>query len=155
VKGWAVEQGAGILEAHGCENLCINAGGDIAVRGHPFGLQPWRVGIRHPDLDDALALVVDVADHGAIATSATYERGLHIVDPMTGEPAVALASATVIGPDLGMADAYATAIYVMGLDGLEWIESLSGYDAYVITPDGMTSWSPGFNRYRLDAQDRS
>ncbi|MCZ7533037.1 MAG: FAD:protein FMN transferase [Acidimicrobiia bacterium] len=149
VKGWAIEQASGILEEHGCENLCINAGGDIAIRGHPLGMEPWRVGIRHPEMRDAVALVVKVSERCAVATSATYERGPHIIDPRSGDPALNLASVTVIGPNLGIADAYATAIYVMGLGGLEWIEGHAGYDAYAITHHGSTSWSSGFNQYRL------
>ncbi len=144
VKGWSIERSAEILEAHGCHNFCINAGGDIAVRGHAVGTDPWRIGIRHPDDAQAFATVVEGSGRLAIATSATYERGAHIIDPRTHQPTTDLASATVIGPDLTFADAYATAVFVMGLDGLDWIASRPGYDAYVVTHDDMTHWTPGF-----------
>ena len=54
---------------------------------------------------------------GAIATSGTYERGAHLIDPHTRRPATRLASASVTGPDLGLADALATAVAVAGRDG--------------------------------------
>ena len=54
---------------------------------------------------EQLALVLDVCGPIGIATSATYERGAHIIDPHVGAPTTALASATVIGTDLGTADA--------------------------------------------------
>ena len=50
----------------------------------------------------------------------------------------------MIGPDLGTADAYATALFVMGVDGLDWIEERDGYDGYVITHDDTTHWTTGF-----------
>lgn len=148
VKGWAIERAAELLERHGCENFCINAGGDIAIRGNPIDNQPWRVGIRHPDEPDRLALVIDASRRLAIATSATYERGAHIVDPRTAEHPTELASVTVIGPDLTLADAYATTVFVMGLDGLDWVEAHVGYDAYIITRDDLTYWTDGFAQYR-------
>ena len=71
----------------------------------------------------------------AIATSGTYERGAHVVDPHRGQPATALRSVTVVGPDLGDADAYATAALAMGLAGLDWLATLDGYEAGVVTED--------------------
>jgi thiamine biosynthesis lipoprotein len=152
VKGWSIEEAAKLLEMHGCGNFCINAGGDIVVRGSPSPGQNWLIGIRHPDEPQALAMLVGGACRLAVATSASYERGAHIIDPRSGAPTTDLASATVIGPDLAMADAYATATYVMGLDGLDWIARRPGYDAYIIDREGMTFWTSGFDRYRQWAQ---
>lgn len=148
VKGWSIERAAAILESYGVANFCINAGGDIALRGCPSEGSAWRVGIRHPNDSHAVAAVIHGSGQLAVATSATYSRGAHIIDPRTKEPAMGLASATITGPDLTLADAYATAVFVMGLDGLEWIEEHPAYDAYLITHDGTACWSPGFARYR-------
>jgi len=57
----------------------------------------------------------------AVATSGTYERGLHVLDPFTGLPASFLRSVTVTGPDLAIADAYATAAVAMNDRGLSWL----------------------------------
>ncbi len=152
VKGWSIECAAEILETNDCANFCINAGGDIALRGRPAVEQSWRIGIRHPDDADALALVISGDDRLAIATSATYERGAHIIDPRTHQATTELASATVVGPDLTYADAYATAVFVMGLDGLDWIQTRPGYDAYLITHDDETRWTPGFVRHRTSGE---
>jgi thiamine biosynthesis lipoprotein len=73
----------------------------------------------------------------AVATTGTYERGWHVLDPRTGQPARALRSVTVVGPDLGIADAYATAALAMGLPGLEWLARLPGHEAGVVTEDGL------------------
>ena len=73
---------------------------------------------------------------GAIATSGTYERGDHLIDPHSGRSAARAASASVTGPDLGLADALATAVAVAGEPGLELIEKLDGYEALIINSDG-------------------
>jgi thiamine biosynthesis lipoprotein len=103
VKGWAVERAA----AFGSGRFLIDAGGDVVLRG------TWRVGVRHPYERDRLAAAITVSDC-AVATSGTYERGPHIIDPRTRLPATGLSSVTVVGRDLGTADAYATAAFVAG-----------------------------------------
>ena len=149
VKGWSIERAAELLEAHGATNFCINAGGDIALRGNAEPDQPWRIGIRHPSEPLASAAVLSLGGRAAIATSATYERGAHIIDPKTGEPTTELASVTIVGEDLTYVDAYATAVFVMGLNGAEWLlETHSELDAFVIGHDGLTWETPGFNRWR-------
>ena len=141
VKGWAVERAAAILERAGARRLCINAGGDVLVRGG----RPWRVGIRHPRLRDRLAGVVALSD-GAVATSGAYERGPHVVDPHTGGPPSHILSVTVLGWDLGAADAYATAAFAMGAEGPAWTASLArrGFEAMTILDDDRVRTTRGF-----------
>ena len=81
VKGWSIERAAALLEAAGCSNFCLNAGGDIAGPGRPEPGGTWKIGIRHPFDDQAIATVVECPESLAVATSASYERGAHIVDP--------------------------------------------------------------------------
>ena len=103
------------------------------------------MGIRHPADLDLQAATLELVGPCGVATSATYERGAHIVDPSTGQPTTSLASATVVGPDLALADAYATALFVMGPDGLAWIEAQPGYAAFLITHDERVHWTPGLD----------
>jgi len=146
VKGWAVEAAAAILDAAGARNYCLNAGGDVITRGQPEPGRRWRVGIRHPDLPDMLATVLETRDL-AVATSGTYERGEHITNPHTGRLPDGLLSVTVVGPRLSEADAYATAAFAMGQLGLTWIAGLAGYAGCMITPDRRRVWTPEFARY--------
>ncbi|MFG2006755.1 FAD:protein FMN transferase [Spirillospora sp. NPDC048911] len=137
VKGWSVEVASARLAQAGSLNHCINAGGDIRSRGCPEPGRSWRFGIRHPWEHDKLAWVLTGTDL-AVATSGTYERGLHVFDPHSGEPVRALRSVTVTGPNLALADAYATAAMAMGSKGLLWLAGLSasGYQSAAITRDG-------------------
>jgi thiamine biosynthesis lipoprotein len=149
VKGWAVAGAGDRLAAAGARDFCVNAGGDVVARGRPAPGERWRVGIRHPLELDRLAAVLAVEDL-AVATSGEYEQGAHILDPHTGEPPSGLLSVTIAGPDLGTADAYATAAFAMGADGPAWTATLDGYDALCITADQQVLTTPGFARHRAD-----
>jgi FAD:protein FMN transferase len=137
VKGWAVQRAADVLQAAGVERFCVNAGGDVVARGR------WRVGIRHPLDAHAIAAVVDIEDL-AVATSALYERGEHVLNPASGRAPEGVLSVTVAGPDLGLADAYATAALAMGADGPAWTSALDGYEAMTILADRTVWTTPGF-----------
>ena len=145
VKGWSVDRASELLVDRGSRNHCINAGGDVRLRGEPEPGRPWHVGIAHPLVDRALTVVVSGRDIG-VATSGTAERGLHVLDPHTGSPATALASVTLVGPDLTLTDAYATAALAMGLDAPAWLATLPDHDTYVIDAGGHAWWTPGFAR---------
>ena len=145
VKGWAIEEASLVLDAAGATDYTINGGGDLVTRGAAEPGRPWRIGIRHPSNADKVAAVLEVGD-GAIATSGGYERGDHIVDPRTGQAPHELLSMTVVGPSLTYADAYATVGFVLGLDGLAWVDAHAGYGAYAITVDQRSVWTPVVDR---------
>jgi thiamine biosynthesis lipoprotein len=149
VKGWAVEEAAFILLDAGAVNFLVNGGGDIVARGspRPGSDEPWRVGIQHPIERDKVATVLEVSDM-AVATSGTYERGRHVVDPHTGSPATELVSLTVVGSSLTYADAYATAAFARGIEGVEWLASLPDVEAFAITSDDRTLATEGLDRFR-------
>jgi thiamine biosynthesis lipoprotein len=142
VKGWSVQVASDRLRSGGAINHCLNAGGDVRVRGlGPAG--PWRIGVRHPWQAERVAFVVGGTDV-AVATSGRYERGDHVIDPIRRAPATDLASVTVTGTDLGVADAYATAALAMGTAGIDWLATLRDYESAVITSAGQAYVSTGF-----------
>lgn len=120
VKGWAVERAAATLHALDDVDHCLNAGGDIAMHVTSPSRPAWRVGIEDPRDRHAL-LGVRTVRTGAVATSGTAARGLHIVDPHRGVPATDLLSVTVSGPSLLWADVYATAAFAHGPGAEEWL----------------------------------
>lgn len=146
VKGWSVQVASDRLAAAGATDHCLNAGGDVRVRGRPEPGKLWRVGIRHPFEPMKLAWVLEGTDL-AVATSGTYERGWHVFDPFSGVPAQALCSVTVTaagaGADLGRADALATAAIAMGRKGIDWLAGLTGYESAVVTHNGEAYSSDG------------
>jgi thiamine biosynthesis lipoprotein len=134
VKGWSVERARHLLHGHGVEHFCINAGGDIALGGLNHDGEPWRIGIRRPDKEE-VALVLANRGGMGIATSGSYERGAHIHDPRVDQPSTEIAAVTVVGPSIADADAFATTIYVMGVDGLVWLQRHPEYGGCVMTWD--------------------
>ncbi|MEV0156145.1 FAD:protein FMN transferase [Micromonospora sp. NPDC050686] len=134
VKGWSAQVASDRLRAAGAANHCLNAGGDVRVRGHSVTGRPWRIGVRHPWEATATCLVLTGTDL-AVATSGVYERGPHVLDPRRGAPARGLRSVTVVGADLGLADAYATAAVAMGPSGVGWLDRLPGHLHAVVTDD--------------------
>jgi thiamine biosynthesis lipoprotein len=148
VKGWALQRAADDLRHAGATNFAINAGGDVITGGSPRTGEGWRVGIRHPWQRDKVAMVLEVSDVG-VATSGRYERGDHIIDPRTGQPATGLMSVTVVAQDLTVADGCATAALVLGEEGPPWLAGRS-LASLVIADDGTTTATDGLQRYRAD-----
>ncbi len=146
VKGWAIERAAAILTAAGSAEHSVNGGGDVQCVGDRGPGQLWRIGIADPLRPGSLALVVTGRDF-AVATSGIAERGSHILNPHTGQPATDLASITVVGSGLTLTDAYATAAFAMGSAARDWVESLDGYEAFAITAQGTDWQTSGFRAY--------
>jgi thiamine biosynthesis lipoprotein len=134
VKGWSVQVASQRLSAAGAVNHLLDAGGDILARGRPAPGEQWQIGVRHPWEPTSVCWVLSGTDI-AVATSGTYERGLHVIDPHTGEKPAALRSVTVVGRNLAIADAYATAAIAMGPRALTWLAQLDGYEAGLVTQD--------------------
>jgi len=143
VKGWAVERASDILAAAGSRAHLVNGGGDIQTVGHSGDGTPWRLGVADPHHRGSLLAVVEGFGI-AIATSGTTERGLHLVDPRTGEPATALASVTVTGAHLAEVDAAATAAFVHGDAARRWLATQPGLEALVVTRSGARWTSADF-----------
>jgi thiamine biosynthesis lipoprotein len=144
VKGWAADRCMEILKRYGAENIQINAGGDLSLAGGFEDGKPWSIGIRNPENRFEYLKVIEVMD-GAMATSGTYEIGAHIKDPHTGLIAIGARSATVIGPDGGVADALATALIVTGKDGAVLFSKpeLADYRTWVIDRNEDSAWTLG------------
>jgi thiamine biosynthesis lipoprotein len=137
-KGLAVDAAARELEA--LQDFAIDAGGDLYLAGSNERDEPWSVGIRHPRLDDTLIARLRVSNQ-AVCTSGDYERRTpdgaehHIVDPRTGASPESAISATVVAPGAMLADALATAAFVLGpKKGVEFLNRV-GVDGLIVTPD--------------------
>ncbi|MFM8752313.1 MAG: FAD:protein FMN transferase [Actinomycetota bacterium] len=142
VKGWAAQESLRFFADKGIDHIQINAGGDVVLRGGIDENTPWKIGIRHPDFANEITKTYELFD-GAIASSGTYERGSHIIDPRVGVPAVGSRAATVVGPDAGIADALATALVVDGRDAVNWMgnEEFANYSFWAVDKSGDRAWS--------------
>ncbi len=135
-KGLAVDTAARELEPF--TDFAIDAGGDLYMGGVNDHGAPWSVGIRHPRNENELIASLPVSNQ-AVCTSGDYERRIgaehHLLDPRTGASPQAVASATVVAPTAMLADALATAAFVLGpKDGMEFLDRM-GVEGLIVTPD--------------------
>lgn len=149
VKGWAVWNAAKLIEKRGFQNFYVDAGGDIQPHGKNADGGKWAVGIKNPFNETENVKVVYVDDEG-VATSGTYIRGLHIYNPRGGNAPVSdIVSLTVIGPTIHDADRFATAAFAMGAAGIRFIETLPGYEGYIIDKNKVATMTTGFEKYTV------
>lgn len=131
-KGLAIDMAA--QELRPFVDFSIDAGGDLYLGGRNPEGTAWRVGIRDPRNPDSIIQTL-YASNQAVCTSGDYERGRHILDPRTGQPASSAASVTVVAPNALLSDALSTAAFVLGpRDGLALLERM-GVEGMLITPE--------------------
>jgi len=122
-KGYAVDQAALVLEQQGIKNYLVEIGGELRLKGEKHNNKKWNVSIDKPTVNTKkLQKILSITDI-AMATSGDYrnffeENGVrfsHTIDPRTGRPIThKLASVTVFHESSMYADAWATAMMVLG-----------------------------------------
>ncbi|MBA4758839.1 FAD:protein FMN transferase [Sphingosinicella sp.] len=150
-KGFGADRAAAWLKNQGFRHFLVEVGGELVGEGVKPDGQPWWVDIEMPP--DAALPPLRLALHGlSAATSGNYrrwfevngERFAHTIDPRSGRPAKGVASVTVLHAECMYADAYATAITVLGVeDGLQFANRL-GLAAHIVSGDGSESMSLAF-----------
>lgn len=145
-KGYTGYRLRELLKQFGIEHALINLGGNVQLIGSKPDGTSYRIGIKDPMGGASPVGVLSVKDV-AVISSGGYERyfeegGIryhHIIDPATGYPAESgLASVTIVAEDGTLADAYSTALYVMGLDKAcsFWRERPETFQAVFVTEEG-------------------
>ena len=143
-KGYGVDLALDAIRRHGLPGGLVEVGGDLAVFGRspaPGSGGAWPVGLRDPRADRAWGTLA--LRDAAVCTSGNYARFVtidgrrysHIVDPRSGRPAQEAASVTVIAPDALTADAWATALAVLGRAGLDRLPADGSVQALVIVEE--------------------
>ena len=141
-KGYAIKEALKVLKEFQIESALIDAGGDIYALGKLNG-KSWKIGVRNPRGEGVVG-VLEVSDM-AVVTSGDYERFFeadgvkyhHLLDPKTGYPAEGLTSVTVISSDPVLADAWSTALFIMGKEkGMPLSEKKGDLKIIMITTDG-------------------
>ncbi len=140
-KGYGIDLALAALREAGVAAGMVEVGGDLAVFGAPPEHEGWRVAIRDPfELERELGAVR--LDAGAVCTSGNYARFVeieghrfsHIIDPRVGRPAESVPSVTVLAPEALTADIWATALSVLGREGMSKLAG-EGREVLLITPE--------------------
>ena len=158
-KGYAVDRAAAWLLQQGIENFLLEVGGEMRLSGLSARGDAWRVAIEQPLPDRRDPAAVVVLSDLAVATSGDYRnyfeidgrRYSHTLDPRTGRPVEHdLVSVTVVHPSAMLADAWATALAVLGEGAGRTVARDRGLAVYFIhrTADGFShSHTPAFEPY--------
>lgn len=164
-KGYACDVIASFLDSMQVDNYMVEIGGEVVVKGRNAKGDRWAIGITRP-IDDTTMMKTELQnivylERGGMATSGNYrqfyykdgKKYAHTIDPRTGYPVDHnLLSATVIAPNCMLADAYATAFMVMGLEeSLLLANYMPGIEAYFVYADSVDNlsekYTAGFDSY--------
>jgi thiamine biosynthesis lipoprotein len=144
-KGYAADRAKQLLVERGVLGGIINASGDMNTWGTKPDGSSWTIGIVNP-MNNKKVFSWFSLEHNAVVTSGDYEkftqingrRYSHIIDPRTGIPSQGIVSCTVFAGKAELADAIATAIFVMGVEsGLFLIDQLPNIEAILIDDSGI------------------
>ncbi|MCZ2897640.1 FAD:protein FMN transferase [Burkholderia thailandensis] len=144
-KGFGVDELARVLDRHGITAWLVGIDGELRARGCKPDGSPWAIALEAPDYDRRGAMgAIDLVD-AAVATSGDYrhwadiggKRISHTIDPRAGAPLHGgIASVTVVAQDCTDADAYATALMVLGEQAGRAHAERLGLDALFVVRDG-------------------
>jgi thiamine biosynthesis lipoprotein len=140
-KGFGVDEVARSLERFGITSYLVGIDGELRARGRKADGMPWTVAIERPDHEKRDVMGVLELSDAAVATSGDYRHWVelagarlsHTMDPRTGEPLRnRIASVTVLASNCMEADAWATALMVMGEEAGPDFAQARGLDALFI-----------------------
>ena len=144
-KGYAADSAKQLLVERGVLGGIINASGDMNTWGTKPDGSSWTIGIVNP-MNNKKVFSWFSLEHNAVVTSGDYEkftqingrRYSHIIDPRTGIPSQGIVSCTIFAGKAELADAIATAVFVMGVEsGLFLIDQLPDIEAILIDDSGI------------------
>jgi len=161
-KGDALDHMAGLLGRAGISDYLVEVGGEIRVQGNGPGGHGWRVGIHGPEGDIRRVIRLNGK---AVATSGDYvdyfiadgKRYSHILDPRTGRPVEhSLTLVSVVADSAMQADAWATALLVMGPEEAPRYATRHAMAALFLARNGnefLEFATPAFERFRLNNEE--
>ena len=125
VEGYALDDLTKRLKTHGIQNFLLDVGGELFASGTKLDGAPWQVGVQRPEGGKDAVVGAMPLQNKALATAGTYRqffesggrRFPHVLDARTGRPVEhGLVSVSVVADSCLMADAWATALLVLGPD---------------------------------------
>lgn len=143
-KGYAADRVKTLLQQAGVQSGLVNASGDISAWGRQPDNTPWQIGLVNPLKKNKVFAWFPIEEN-AVVTSGDYEKFVtidghrygHIINPKTGIPSKGVISTTVFAPKAELADALATALFVLGTEnGLHLANQLPEVEAMIIDASG-------------------
>ena len=157
-KGYASDETAELFAESGISGGFVSLGGNVYVHGVTAEGKPWNVAIQDPRNTEDYACTLRLTD-AFVVTSGGYQRNFtapdgtvyqHIIDPTTGWPvrrdliSVSIVTRRADGGTGTMADAYSTALYVMGeAAAVDFWRQQGTFDMVLVTADGRVLYTAG------------
>jgi thiamine biosynthesis lipoprotein len=141
-EGLLIDRGVSVLQKAGITAALVETSGELRAFGKKPGRKTWRIGVRHPRDPNGGLIGILTLNGAGVSTSGDYERYFiergkrycHILDPKTGFPASRCISVTIVAPEAMIADAFDTAVFVLGPErGLAFIEKTPGIEGIIMT----------------------
>ncbi|MDD5604549.1 MAG: FAD:protein FMN transferase [Dehalococcoidales bacterium] len=160
-KGFAAGEALKVLENLGIKHAVVNAGGDSATLGDKPDGTAWKATLVNPDNTNE-SIVSFALEGESIATSGNYARYFdpakkvsHILNPRTGYSVSECISVTIITRQAELADALATAVFVMGpVEGIRFVDNLEGVECMIIDNDREIHRSDGLSKYEVQGENK-
>ena len=159
-KGYASDETAELFSESGISGGFVSLGGNVYVHGVTAEGKPWNVAVQDPRNTENYACTLRLTD-AFVVTSGGYQRNFtapdgtvyqHIIDPATGYPvdngllSVSIVTRRDSGSTGTMADAYSTALYVMGEEAaVDFWRQQGSFDMVLVTEDGRVLYTPGLS----------
>ena len=159
-KGYASDETAELFSESGISGGFVSLGGNVYVHGVTAEGKPWNVAVQDPRNTENYACTLRLTD-AFVVTSGGYQRNFtapdgtvyqHIIDPATGYPvdngllSVSIVTRRDSGGTGTMADAYSTALYVMGEEAaVDFWRQQGSFDMVLVTEDGRVLYTPGLS----------
>jgi thiamine biosynthesis lipoprotein len=149
-KGYAVEKAVTVLKERGIKRGVVSLSGDLKVFGDEL-----EIAIKNPGSPGAIATFKTGSGDLAISTSGSYERSVniqgevyhHLIVPESGKPGSNFLSLTVVLKGSStLADAYATALFIMGKDkAIEFLDNHGEIGVFIVFPDKKIYYNQTFS----------
>ena len=160
-KGFAAGEALKVLENLGIKHAVVNAGGDSATLGDKPDGTAWKATLVNPDNTNE-SIASFALEGESIATSGNYARYFdpakkvsHILNPRTGYSISECISVTIITRQAELADALATAVFVMGpVEGIRFVDNLEGVECMIIDNDREIHRSDGLSKYEVQGENK-
>jgi thiamine biosynthesis lipoprotein len=154
-KGAALDAVARVLEERELHGALVDFGGQALTLGERPEGGPWRIGVAHPERRQDFVVELRLGSGLSVATSGGSERPGHLLDPRSGGQLAPWGSVTVVSADPILADALATAFFVLGPEAaLEWASDRTEFGLLILEarPTGLRArWTPAMEPFLDDA----
>ena len=151
-KGWALDRLGELLRQGGVRDALLDYGqSSLLALGKPADADAWSVAVRRGGRGEGIAGYAELHDAGFSVSGSLGEyaeidgvRYGHVIDPRSGRALTRNVQAAVVARDATTAEAWSTALTILGPAGLALVEREAGVEAHLLMEDGTQHMTSGW-----------